>query len=153
MCRAAGPALDDRRHVVDDERAAGEVGAVGQQLPRELQRVGNDLAEVADANLDPLDPVPVGVASDGVAMAWQSASSCMSGPPCSLRLRPVACRCAGARDRNAVHVDCEAGVVLERTGEVAERRGRDLGDGPARFAHEVAVVVVGPVIDGGVAVE
>ena len=63
---AARAALDDRGHVVDRQRAARQLGAVDQEVPREQQRVGHHLTEVADAHLHPLHAVPVGVARDRV---------------------------------------------------------------------------------------
>ena len=78
---AAGPALDDGRDVVDDEPAAGQVGPLREQLPRELQRVRHDLAEVADADVDLLDPTSAGVALDGVDDGLAERQLVHPGPP------------------------------------------------------------------------
>jgi hypothetical protein len=60
-------AHDDGGDVLDRQFAAIEVTAFGQELPGERERVGDDLAEVADAHGDPLDRPPVRVGANGVA--------------------------------------------------------------------------------------
>ena len=70
QCTTAG-------HVLDDELAAGQVGRLGEHLPREQQRVGHDLAEVADAHVRPGAPAGSPArASTCSRIAWQIESSC-----------------------------------------------------------------------------
>ena len=60
---------------------------------------------------------------------------------------------APARDRDPSGVDDEPGLVLDRLREELPRGLRELGDRATTGAHEMAVPVVGAVVDGRVAVE
>ena len=57
-------ALDDGRHLLDDELAAAQVGALGEHPPAELQGVGDDLAEVPDPDRTRGHGPPVGMLGD-----------------------------------------------------------------------------------------
>ena len=144
---AARTALDHRRDVVDRQRAARQLGAVGQQLPGEHEGVGDDLAEVADAHLDPFDPPAVGVARDGVddRLAQRELVHHASFPAHCADTQPG--------DGDALAVDHEPRARLDELADGLQRRLRDLADGATPRAHEVSVAVVGPVVDGRVAVE